>query len=83
MGATAACALGRAGLQVAIVEAREPVPVEQQKPDPRVFAITRASEQVFRTLQVWQRIADRDRFAYTDMEVWDAAGEGVTHFDAA
>lgn len=83
VGATAASALGRAGLQVAIVEAREPVPVEQQRPDPRVFAITRASERIFSALQVWQRIADRDRFAFTDMEVWDAAGEGMTHFDAA
>ena len=83
VGATAASALGRAGVRVAIVEARQPLPLDQQKPDPRVFAITRASERVFRSLGVWQRIADQDRFAFTDMEVWDATGEGVTHFDAA
>ena len=83
VGATAACALGRAGMRVAIVEARPPLAVDRQKPDPRVFAITRASERIFRSLDVWQRIADKDLFAFTDMEVWDAAGEGVTHFDAA
>ena len=83
VGATAACALGRAGVRVAIVEARQPVPVEQQKPDPRVFAITRASEQIFRSLDVWRRIDAGHAFAFTDMEVWDAAGEGLTHFDAA
>ena len=83
VGTTAACALGRAGVRVAIVEARQPVPVDQQKPDARIFAITRASERIFRSLDVWERIASRDVFAFTDMEVWDAAGEGVTHFDCA
>jgi len=83
VGATAACALGHAGVRVAMVEARQPVPVAQQKPDPRVFAITRASERIFRSLGVWQRMAGKNVFAFTDMEVWDAAGEGVTHFDAA
>jgi 2-octaprenylphenol hydroxylase len=83
VGATAACALGRAGVRVAIVEARQPVPVDQQKPDSRVFAITRASERIFRSLGVWENIASQGVFAFTDMEVWDAAGEGMTHFDAA
>ena len=83
VGATTACALGRAGVRVAIVEARQPVPLDRQQPDPRVFAITRASERIFRALDVWQRIPGKDLFAFTDMEVWDAAGEGVTHFDAA
>jgi 2-octaprenylphenol hydroxylase len=83
VGATAACALGSAGMRVALVEARQPVAVDRQKPDPRIFAITRASERIFRALGVWQRIASQDVFAFTDMEVWDAAGEGVTHFDCA
>jgi len=83
VGATAACALGRAGMQVAVVEAREPLPVKQQKPDPRVFAITRASERIFRSLGVWQAIAAQGVFAFTDMEVWDAGGKGVMHFDCA
>lgn len=83
VGATAACALGRAGARVAIVEAREPVPVGQQQPDPRVFALTRASERIFRSLGVWEMIVAQGAFAFSDMEVWDAGGEGVTHFDCA
>ena len=83
VGATAACALGRDGMRVAVVEARQPVPVEQQQPDPRVFAITRASERIFRSLSVWQAIARQGVFAFSDMEVWDARGDGVAHFDCA
>ena len=83
VGATAACALGKAGIRVAVVEARQPVPVEQQKPDPRVFAITRASERIFRSLGVWEAIVAQGVFAFTDMEVWDAGGKGVMHFDCA
>jgi 2-octaprenylphenol hydroxylase len=83
VGATAACALGRAGVRVAVVEARPPVPVEQQQPDPRVFAITRASERIFRSLGVWAAIAEQGVFAFSDMEVWDARGDGVAHFDCA
>jgi len=83
VGATAACALGKAGVRVAAVEARQPVPVEQQQPDPRVFAITRASERIFRSLGVWEAIVAQGAFAFSDMEVWDARGEGVMHFDCA
>ena len=82
-GATAANALARSGLQVALVEARKPVPVAQAKPDPRVFAITRASERIFRSLGVWSAIAPQHVCAFTDMEVWDAGGDGLTHFDCA
>jgi len=70
-------------MHVAVVEARTPVPVELQQPDPRVFAITRASERIFRSLDVWQAIAAQGVFAFTDMEVWDAGGKGVMHFDCA
>ncbi len=83
VGATVACALGQAGVHVALIEAREPVPPGDQQPDPRVFAITRASERIFRSLGVWDAIHRRGAFAFTDMEVWDAAGDGVTHFDCA
>jgi 2-octaprenylphenol hydroxylase len=83
VGATAANAFAQSGLQVALVEAREPVPAEQARPDPRVFAITRASERIFRSLGVWGAIAPRHACAFTDMEVWDAGGDGLLHFDCA
>ena len=83
VGATAACGLGQAGVRVALVEARGPVPPGDQPPDPRVFAITRASERIFRSLGVWDEIYRQNAFAFTDMEVWDAGGDGLTHFDCA
>jgi 2-octaprenylphenol hydroxylase len=83
VGATAACALGEAGVQVALIEAREPVSPGKQQADPRVFAITRASERIFRSLGVWDAIHQQGAFAFSDMEVWDAGGDGVTHFDCA
>jgi 2-octaprenylphenol hydroxylase len=83
VGATAACALGEAGVRVALVEAREPLALEEQLPDPRVFAITRASERIFRSLRVWETIQRQGACAFSDMEVWDAGGQGVTHFDCA
>ena len=81
VGGTLACALGQSGLQVALVEAREPV--IRIGTDPRVYAITRASEQIFRSLEIWDAIATHPVCAFTDMEVWDAGGEGVLHFDCA
>jgi len=83
VGATAACALGEAGVRVALIEARAPLALEEQQPDPRVFAITRASERIFRSLGVWEAMHQQGAFAFSDMEVWDAGGEGVTHFDCA
>jgi 2-octaprenylphenol hydroxylase len=83
VGATAACALGEAGVRVALIEARAPLAPGLQSPDPRVFAITRASERIFRSLGVWEVILRQGAFAFSDMEVWDAAGEGATHFDCA
>ena len=83
VGATAACALGEAGVRVALVEARTPLALEEQQPDPRVFAITRASERIFRSLGVWDAIHRTGAFAFSDMEVWDAGGKGITHFDCA
>ena len=83
VGATAACALGEAGVRVALVEARAPLALEPQPPDPRVFAITRASERIFRSLRVWEPMQRQGACAFSDMEVWDAGGQGVTHFDCA
>jgi 2-octaprenylphenol hydroxylase len=60
VGATAANAFAQSGLQVSLVEAREPLPAAQAKPDPRVFAITRASERIFRSLGVWDEKLHRN-----------------------
>jgi 2-octaprenylphenol hydroxylase len=82
VGATAACALGSAGLSVAVVEAREPA-VDTGVRDARVYAVTRASERIFTALGVWDAISARDTCAFREMRVWDAGGSGAIHFDCA
>jgi len=84
VGATAACALGEAGVRVALVEARPLASdADHGVRDARVFAITRASQRIFEALGVWERIMARGAYPFSDMEVWDAGGTGVIHFDCA
>jgi 2-octaprenylphenol hydroxylase len=84
VGATAACALGEAGLDVALVEARAAEGCKAKpRRDPRVFAVTRASERILRSLQAWDAMPSAEVFAFTDMEVWDAGGSSALHFDCA
>jgi 2-octaprenylphenol hydroxylase len=84
VGATAACALGEAGVRVALVEARPLAgDADEGVRDARVFAITRASQRIFEALGVWDRIIARDAYPFREMEVWDAGGTGVIHFDCA
>ncbi len=84
VGATAACALGEAGVRVALVEAR---PFAHDNGDgvrdARVFAVTRASQRIFEVLGVWERIMAREAYPFRDMEVWDAGGTGLIRFDCA
>jgi 2-octaprenylphenol hydroxylase len=84
VGATAACALGEAGVRVALVETRPfASDADDGVRDARVFAITRASQRIFAALDVWNRIIARDAYPFREMEVWDAGGAGVIHFDSA
>jgi 2-octaprenylphenol hydroxylase len=84
VGATSACALGEAGVNVALIEARPLVPeVDSAVRDARVFAITRASQRIFAALDVWGRIIALGAYPFREMEVWDAGGTGVIHFDSA
>ncbi len=84
VGLTTACALGTQGITVAVVEPR-PVadtPVAAGH-NPRVFAITRASQQIFTALGVWDDMLAGNAYPFRDMRVWDAGGDGAIHFDCA
>ena len=84
VGATAACALGEAGVRVALIEARPLAgDADDGVRDARVFAITRASQRIFEALGVWEPIMARGAYPFSDMEVWDAGGTGAIHFDCA
>jgi len=84
VGTALACALGDSPLSVALIETREPNynwPTDSF--DLRVSAITRASQLFLEKLNVWQTIQNERAFAYHDMHVWDAGGDGSIHFDCA
>ena len=84
VGATAACALGRSGLHVGVIEPRPPSDHFDPKTyDNRVSAITRASEQIFRALGAWDAMLARRITPLREMQVWDGAGRGAIHFDCA
>lgn len=88
VGATLALALAETDLKIAVVDAvaLEPLVIPQASTvsgyDPRVSAISAASECIFTRLGVWPLIADDRRCAYRHMCVWDAEGTGEIRFDA-
>lgn len=84
VGATLACALAQGGQRVLVAEAQEmPRVWAAGSVDIRVFAVTRASERIFRALGVWEAIEQGGISPFRDMHVWDAGGPGEIHFDSA
>ena len=88
VGLALACALRDSKYKVALIEAREfPAPVKlngdtPQDFEPRVSALTVASQQFFTELDVWQAIVDQRACAFDSMHVWDAAGSAEIDFKA-
>ncbi|KAF0191669.1 MAG: UbiH/UbiF/VisC/COQ6 family ubiquinone biosynthesis hydroxylase [Gammaproteobacteria bacterium] len=83
VGATLGCALGGSRLRVALVDANPPPAWQGDAFDLRVSAITRASQNIFRSLGAWQAMADDRVSPFRDMHVWDAGGSGEIHFNSA
>lgn len=92
VGATAALAFARDGLQVALVEAREPPrwragsvgadPPDSTPGDLRVYAFAPDNAALLDDLGVWRGICDARLQPYRAMRVWDAAGGGEIVFNA-
>ena len=84
VGAAFACALGDTLLNVALIEGHMPdLQWPKEQFDLRTSALSRASQRILQSLQVWPYIEAVRASAYTDMHVWDASGNGVIHFDCA
>lgn len=84
VGSLLACALRESGLKVALIEGVAP-----ERPDidgdfePRVSALTRASERMLDNLGVLPALEATRICRFTDMDVWDADGTGHIHFRSA
>lgn len=84
VGATTACAVAQAGVDVALVDAHNPVREWPAEPlDIRVSALTRASQNILQAVGAWPAMIDRGVGPYDHMHVWDADSAGVLDFDAA
>lgn len=87
-GLALACALRDSSYQIALLEAREfpattpPTGTAAADFDPRVSALTVASQQFFSGMGVWQAIVAQRVCAFDRMHVWDAAGSAEIDFRA-
>lgn len=87
VGATAALAFARDGLDVALVEAHEPpawqrLPTDSDRLDLRVYAFAPDNAALLDDLGAWRGIAGARVQPYRAMRVWDAAGGGELAFEA-
>lgn len=89
VGLTTALALADTALDICILEAREielsRVPdqllaQQAQGYDPRVSALTCASQQILEHVGAWSAMQKARVAPYTDMDVWDGEGTGHIHF---
>ena len=87
VGSALACALANhsqtGSLRIALIEASEGFPSYSGADfDPRVVALTHASQQLLQQAGAWQQVATERLCPYSRMYVWDAAGTGSIEFDA-
>lgn len=82
VGSACALALAACGLDVALVEAREPARWTPAVRDLRVYAFSPDNADFLETLGVWVSVCDARVQPYRRMRVWDAAGGGELRFEA-
>ncbi|MBD3658000.1 FAD-dependent monooxygenase [Marinobacter sp.] len=90
-GSALALGLGQQGWKVALIESGNPESaLVEGAPaatvddfEPRVSAISVASQRLLETLGAWQYVATRRHCPYQAMTVWDGDGTGRIHFEAA
>ena len=82
VGATCALALAKLGLDVVLVEGREPPRWSAESPDLRVYAFAPDNAALLQECGVWDAVLAARAPAYRRMRVWDGAGGGELAFDA-
>jgi len=96
VGLTAGLALHRQGFKTLVIDGRDDTLLtlaqtiqprlnaesSVENYDNRVSALTKASENIFRNLDVWPKITAMRTSAYQHMSVWDGEGTGVVEFSS-
>lgn len=88
VGAALACAIAQmdAGqtLRIAVLESAQQLDeFSGENFDPRVVALTHASQQLLTDIGCWDAIAAQRVCAYREMKVWDGEGTATIEFDCA
>ncbi len=88
VGASLACAIAQqpaaADLRIAVIEAGgDAEHFSGEHFDPRVVALTSASQQLLQQIGCWAAIASERVCPYQQMKVWDGEGTADISFDAA
>jgi 2-octaprenylphenol hydroxylase len=79
-------ALQHSGLQILLLDGGplSVKPFDQSAAfEPRVSALSAASQRILERLGAWDGIAARRTSPYGEMQVWDGSGTGQVHFSAA
>ncbi|MFZ3204285.1 MAG: 2-octaprenyl-3-methyl-6-methoxy-1,4-benzoquinol hydroxylase [Pseudomonas sp.] len=86
VGSALALALQEQGLDILLIDGG-PLSVKPFEPaapfEPRVSALSIASQRVLERLGVWPGVTARRSSPYAEMRVWDGSGTGQIHFSAA
>ena len=84
-GLTLAAALADQPVSLLLIDPQLPAGPEQwpQTFDPRVSALTQASENILRRLGVWDAMVARRVAPFAHMDVWDGDGTGNIQFHAS
>src|SRR5471030_778267 len=86
VGSALALALRGSGLNILVVDG-SPLSVKPFDPqsafEPRVSALSVASQRILERLGVWEGIESRRVSPYGERQVWDGSGTGQIHFSAS
>jgi len=84
VGTALACALGSTKLKIAVLDRKKPdISWPFDGYDLRVSALTNASQQLLTQIGAWETMASHRITPFTDMNVWDATGNGEITFSSA
>jgi len=81
VGASLACALKNASLNIALIEAFEPQSEQQPSYDDRGIALAYGSQRIFESMGLWEQLAAHST-AISDIHVSDRGHFGVTRLSA-
>ncbi|WP_150138173.1 FAD-dependent 2-octaprenylphenol hydroxylase [Candidatus Enterovibrio escicola] len=82
VGLTFAAALADSDLRIIVIEDKVQEPTLSDLPNPRVSALSRASEFILRNIGVWEDLSSHHNNSYQKMSVWEQDSFGSIEFDA-